>query len=277
MALERAGVRYRFGDIERSRLNLDPEVVRRTMDDGSLGAIAPVHVYGNPADPSIDEMAGRAGIPLLFDASHAAAAWSGGCALVGRGDASALSLHATKLLHAVEGGAVVVQERAVRDRVAALRGFGQDEQGRVVCVGGNAKMSEVHAAMGLAVLDHVDDIVAIRRALAIRYASRLPQAVQLEWWTDAHPAAYQPVVMPSETAVVRLQTALRERGVETRRYFSPSLDSLGGLSPLDPVGSLANSRNLAARVLCLPLHASLDEAAVDDISACVLECLEFDS
>lgn len=266
MALKRAGLEYAYADIERERLNLDSGAVRAALAEGGYGAVVPVHVYGNPVDRAVDEAARSAGARLLFDASHCAAAWRDGKPLVARGDASAVSLHATKLLHAVEGGAVVTHDRAVADRVAALRNFGQDGDGRVVCAGGNAKMSEVHAAMGLAVLDAFDDIVARRRALAARYAEQLPTPVQIDWATDAHPAAYQSVLLPDEAAVKRVTAALRARDVETRRYFWPSLNKIPPLDASCTAGELTNASEMATRVLCLPLHSELDDAQVNMIA-----------
>lgn len=274
MALGRAGLAYAYADIEREHLNLDPAAVRTALAEGAFGGVVPVHVYGNPVDAAVDQAARAAGAKLLFDASHCAAAWSGGEALVARGDASAVSLHATKLLHAVEGGAVVTHDRAVRDRVAALRNFGQDDNGAVLHSGGNAKMSEVHAAMGLAVLDHFDAIVAHRRRLAARYAERLPADIQILWATDAHPAAYQPILLPTEAAVERVQSALGAAGFETRRYFWPALGRIRVLEAPMAADGLANADYLAARVLCLPLHTELEEAHVTRITDIVCTRLE---
>lgn len=277
MALQRAGLDYAYADIEQDRFNLDPKAVTAALQQRAYDLIVPVHVYGNPVDRGIEDAARAYGSKVLFDASHCAAAWCDGEALVARGDASAISLHATKLLHAVEGGAVVTHDPDVAARVAALRNFGQGADGNVVCAGGNAKMSEVHAAMGLAVLDRFDEIVAIRRALAARYTACLPRGIQSDWYLDSHPAAYQPVILPNEPTVEHVQAALRERQIESRRYFWPCLATVEAIATPAAVGSLDVALDLARRVLCLPLHGGIDEAAADSIAAIVHTSLEADA
>jgi dTDP-4-amino-4,6-dideoxygalactose transaminase len=273
MAIQRAGLECRYADIERTYFNLDPELAQAQLATRAYGAVVPVHVYGNPVDPVLDDAARRAGARLLFDASHCAAAWHDGTALVARGDASAVSLHATKVLHAVEGGAVVTHDSEVCERVAALRNFGQGQGGEVIRNGTNAKMSEVHAAMGLAVLDDFDEIVDRRRNIAQRYERSLPSEIHMSWYGDAHPAAYQPIVLPDEVSVARVQEELNAKGVETRRYFHPSLDTVEVLTHPGEHSGAANSAELSSRILCLPFHTGLDDEDVDRISDAVVRAL----
>ena len=126
-------------------------------------AILATHVYGNPCDvEAIDIIAKRHGLKVIYDAAHAFDVKFKGESILKWGDASALSFHATKLFHTVEGGAVVLHQEDHDKALRLLRSFGHvgDEH---FTLGMNAKMSEVHAAMGMAVLPHV---VAARVAVA---------------------------------------------------------------------------------------------------------------
>jgi dTDP-4-amino-4,6-dideoxygalactose transaminase len=264
-------IRPVFADIDVETLNLDPASAAAAAR-GEVDGMVPVHVFGNPCDPALDGIAGRRHLPLVFDAAHAFGVSQGGRSVLLRGDASVLSLHATKLFHTVEGGAIAFTDPAAHDEAAAMISFGIQGEDSVGPVGINAKMNEFEAAMGLAVLDEIDEIVAGRARVAARYDGVLGDAVarpvRAEGATDNN--AYYPVLFADEAETVAVRDALAAVGAMARRYFRPSLDTLDYVeSPPMP-----NSRWAADVTLCLPLYPALSDVEADLVAGTVVKTLE---
>ncbi|CAN7442206.1 DegT/DnrJ/EryC1/StrS family aminotransferase [Caballeronia sp. LjRoot31] len=258
-------------DIDPGTLNIDPDKIRRAITP-STSAILATHVYGNPCDVfAIDEIAREYGLKVIYDAAHAFGTSIDGESIFAWGDISATSFHATKLFHTVEGGAVFARDPDVQRVLATMRSFGQVGEG-FVRVGINAKNSEFHAAMGIVNLPHVDEILASRQALSLRYEEGLDRAnlrrpVIRVPCTYNH--AYFPVIFDSEAMLHRVTEALRRSDVFPRRYFFPSLSSLNYVG----VQNTPISDDIACRVLALPLYFGLEDADVDRISSVIVrEC-----
>lgn len=262
-ALVWEGCEPEFADVDPDTLNLSAEALAALEVEGVSGVLA-THVYGNCCDvDAIGEVARARGWPVFYDAAHAfGTTWRGVSALA-CGDAAAASFHATKVFHTAEGGAVVTPNGELAQHVRRLRSFGEREKGDFAEAGVNAKMSEVHAALGLAVLPHMDTILAERRRHCERYRSRLQGRVRfvstLEACVPNH--AYMPILLPSETMVLRIESALLSGGIQGRRYFHPSLSTLSWVRRRPtPVADDA-----ARRVICLPLFHGLADRDVDRI------------
>jgi dTDP-4-amino-4,6-dideoxygalactose transaminase len=198
-----------------------------------------------------------------------------GESLMKHGDCSTLSFHATKLFHTAEGGAIVCREEGVAQRTFLMSKFGHLGEDDYIDLGINAKLSELHAAMGLAVLPNVPAIIDARRQCSAWYdeclaglALQRPKVVEgLEY-----NYAYYPVVFDTHETMLAVHRALKERDVFPRRYFHPSLNTLPFLAD-----SLRRpcpvSESLAQRVLSLPLYTTLSRQDVEMISACVKQAL----
>lgn len=252
-----------FADVLPDTLCIDPAAIERLIDARTTAIVA-THVYGTPCDvEAIAAIASRHGLKVIYDAAHAFdVAWKGR-SILQWGHASTLSLHATKLFHTVEGGAVVLRDDATDERLRLLRSFGHvgDEH---FSLGMNAKMSEVHAAMGLAILPHMADIKARRAAASARYDAALAglgltRPSVPEGTTPNH--GYYALLAESEAQREHLLRSMAAEGVHGRRYFFPSLDAL----PYIKGQSCPVSRDAAARALCLPLHADLDPSMQDRV------------
>ncbi len=89
------------------------------------------------------------------------------------GDISICSLHATKLYHSVEGGLLITKDPALLKKLAYMRNFGFDGPEAFAELGINGKNSELHAAMGLVNLDHIEEIIAKRKLLTDQYHKML--------------------------------------------------------------------------------------------------------
>ncbi|WP_444984196.1 DegT/DnrJ/EryC1/StrS family aminotransferase [Halomonas mongoliensis] len=258
-SLKWEGVQPRFADIQRGGWCLDPAAIATTISD-STRAIVPVHVFGNAcAVDEIDDIASQYGLKVVYDGAHAFGVRYAGKSLLAHGDATTLSFHATKVFHSVEGGAIVFRDAELARRARRMINFGIDEQGKLSDLGINAKMNEVQAAMGLAVLDELERNLQGRAEAWAVYHERLKDAVTLQY---RHPECsnnfgYFPVVLESEAKLLAVLEHLTEQGVGARRYFHPALSRVSCLreATAHVHGSeTPNADSLAERVLCLPLY-----------------------
>lgn len=252
-----------FVDIEAEGFNIDAERIEEAITPHT-SAIMATHVYGLPCDVErIERIAARHGLKVIYDAAHAFGTVYKGRPLLSYGDISSCSFHATKIFHTVEGGSIACNDDALAHRIGLLRAFGhiKDEH---YSVGINAKNSELHAAMGLLVLDHFNDILRRRAAQWERYRAGLSEFRIARVPTDTlFNHAYFPVVLGSEEELHRVMAGMAEHGVAPRRYFYPSLSKL---PYLDAARSCPLAEDIAPRVICLPLYHELSDAAIDSIS-----------
>jgi dTDP-4-amino-4,6-dideoxygalactose transaminase len=267
------GIDPAFADIDPSSWNLDPGEIESAIRADTT-AIAPVHVYGNPVDDvRVGEIARRHGLKVIYDAAHCFGVRKGGESILRWGDASTLSFHATKVFHTVEGGAVIFRDDDVYDRARRMINFGMDPgTGEIVETGTNLKLSEMHAAMGLAMLDDMDGVIERRRGLADLYRRKLGDHVQCQKIESdvTLSGSYMPVAFADAKTCERVMATLSAQGIRTRRYFSPSLDAT---APYARFGSTRHSQHTAQRVLCLPLYAELLPDDVERVCAVVLGAL----
>lgn len=266
------GVEPRYAEVDPVTLNLDPKAAEKAVNSETR-VILPVHTYGNPCDvEGFDALAKRARVPLIYDASHAFGVELNGQSILRWGDASTLSLHATKLFHTAEGGGVVFHDSQNLDAARSIINFGMEDNWPVR-IGINAKMSEMHAAMGLAVLEDIDLLIQRRKEICNRYLSRLSGHVDslLVGMSEGKNGAYMPILLRSNNQRVRVQEYLKSEGVESRAYFYPSLDGLGVYS--QEVSAYA--QDASARVLCLPVFYELKDQEVDRICRLVTCAISF--
>jgi len=262
-----------FADIDPLSWNLDPGEIESVIRSDTT-AIAPVHVYGNPVDDArVSEIARRRGLKVIYDAAHCFAVRKAGESILRWGDASTISFHATKVFHTIEGGAVIFRDDDVCERARRMVNFGMDPgTGEIVETGTNLKLSEMHAAMGLAMLDDMDYVLERRRSLADLYRRRLDDYVQCQRIESdvALSGSYMPVAFSDTETCERMIALLGSEGIKTRRYFSPSLDVT---APYAKFGTARNSQRLSQRVLCLPLYTELLSDDVERVCSVVLGAL----
>ena len=270
-----------FADIDPESLCMSPaETARQLEAHPEAAGLLPVHVYGNACNvAALGSLAAERGIPVLYDAAHAFGSRLDGKSLFAFGDAATASFHATKLFHTVEGGCVVARDPAAKAELELLRAFGHRGDTHI-SLGINAKLSELHAAMGLCLLPGLAENIARRTALNAVYDAafgigpdgapgpeglRRPRlAPGLEWNN-----AYSPVIFPDGAARARVTKVLEARDIHPRRYFYPSLTRLPYVdSPPCPV-----SEDMAERVLCLPLWADMAPELAAEVAEVTLKAL----
>ena len=257
-----------------------------TMDAGRLealvtektAAIVPVHVYGNMCDvDGIRAVADKYGLKVVYDAAHAFGVKYRGVSAACFGDASMFSFHATKVFHTIEGGAVCFRDDAMVEKLNELKNFGIRDQENVDYVGGNAKMSEFQAAMGLCNLRHLAGEIGKRKAAVERYRKNLSGIPGIRLCTPQKDVesnyAYFPVVFDGfGTDRDRVFAALADHGVGARKYFYPLTNSFACYKDYPTAGTEKTpvAAYLADRVLTLPLYADLTAEDVDRICEVIL-------
>lgn len=275
-AIVRKGLTPVFCDIKRDDYTIDPAGVEELIDDETC-AILPVHVYGSLCDvDAIQEIADRHGLKVIYDAAHAFGVTRNGISAARYGDASMLSFHATKVFNTIEGGAVCFHEAGLKDLLDQWKNFGITGPEDVEYVGGNAKMNEFCAAMGICNLRHLNEEIEKRRVVAERYWDRLEGVTGLRVNRPAPGIrsnyAYMSVVFEDDFGATRdeVYAALRAEGVFSRKYFYPLVKDFACYK--DKIGPVETpvASHVAARVLCLPMYADLGLSDVDHICDTVL-------
>lgn len=257
------GLRARFVDIDADTFNIDPARIEAEIT-AATSAIVGVHTFGNPCDiEAVERIAGRHRLRTIYDAAHAFGVRYQDRSVFSYGDASVLSLHATKLFHTVEGGVVILRDRAAWARARLIVNNGIDPEGRVQALGINGRLSELHAAVGLCLFDDIDPVLRRRRRLATMLRMLLAEtsSVQLQSQTPFGRVnhAYFPVVFPSCDVCEYANRALAREGFAARRYFDTPLNRVPFVAEGPP---MPIAESLTRRVLCLPLRAAAD---VDEI------------
>ena len=271
-AIVRNGLKPVFCDVDPETYTIDPGKIEACITPAT-SAIVPVHVYGTLCDvDAIAAIAAKHGLKVIYDAAHAFGVKKNGVRAACFGDASMLSFHATKVFHTVEGGAAVCKDEALRERLDSWKNFGLAGK-EILLPAPNAKMSELHAAMGVCNLRHIDAWIAARKQVAERYRTNLSGVPGLRLLREqpgvASNYAYFPVVFDGgkytrDGAAERL--AAQE--IYARKYFEPltnNCKAYGFYGEQTPI-----AKHISERVLCLPLYPELTMEDVDRI--CEILC-----
>ena len=250
------GLKPVFADIDVNSYNLNPDNIESLITD-QTSAIVPVHVFGNPCEvEQVQEIADKHNLKVIYDAAHAFGSDYKGESVLNYGDISTISFHATKLFHTIEGGAVITNDDELARKIRSHINFGIFSSTAIDSVGTNAKMNEFEAAMGLCVLDEIETIKEQREEIFKSYETNLSVLVTFQKWNrhSQNNFAYAPVLFESEAQLLKVEVKLKENDIVPRRYFYPSLDTLGYLQT-DQV--CQHSRDIASRILCLPIYPGL--------------------
>jgi dTDP-4-amino-4,6-dideoxygalactose transaminase len=268
-----------FVDIEDKSFCIDPELIEDAITE-QTSAILATHVYGYPCNIArLDQIACKHNLKVIYDAAHAFGVEIDGQSIAGYGDISALSFHATKLFHTAEGGAVVCKDKALADRIFLLSKFGHLGEDDYFEAGINAKMSELHAAMGLCVLPKVEESIFYRKECSAWY-DELLEGCALQRPVRAarikYNYAYYPVIFSSVSIMAQVRQALIDNNISSRRYFYPSLNTLSFLKP-NLKRHCPVSESVSSHVLCLPLYVGLQRKEIEFICNIIRKSILQDS
>jgi dTDP-4-amino-4,6-dideoxygalactose transaminase len=259
-----------FCDIDPETLNIDPAKIEALITDKTV-AIMPVHVFGNPCDvKTIEAIAKKHNLKVIYDAAHAVGSVYNNKSLLEYGDVIATSLHATKLLNTGEGGGCITLDDELHEKLKRIRFFGHDDTKDVIEDGFNGKMTEVHAALGLANLKYYDDVLADRKRKCLKYKELLHVDDSLNFQKTTFGEtnySYFPVIFESEEQLLETEKRLNENQIFPRRYFYPSVNTYTKIVDYQPAPI---SENVSKRIACLPLYWALKDEDIERICKIVL-------
>lgn len=267
-----------FVDIDPSTGNIDPERIEAAITPKTT-AIMPVHVYGKPCDTTrIKEIADKYGLKVIYDAAHAFGVEVNNESILNAGDLSTLSFHATKVFNTIEGGAMIMHDAETKKRIDYLKNFGFAGETEVVGPGINSKMDEIRSAYGLLNLKQVDAAIEARHQVALRYREKLRDVAGISFFDDMpgvrHNYSYFPIFVDADKYGMtrdELYFKMKENGILSRRYFFPLISSFStyrGL-PSATKENLPQAHKMADRVICLPMHHSLNDEDIQLVIGCI--------
>lgn len=252
-----------FVDIDRNTLCIDANKIEEAITPNTK-AIMVVHVYGYPCDiEKIEEIAKKHNLKVIYDGAHCFGCKYKGKSLLNYGDITTCSFHATKIFHTIEGGACITKTKELNDKIQSLKTFGAID-GEYKIVGTNAKMTEFNAAMGLANLKYMDEIIEERKKICELYDKLLDGIVERPKTSKdvEYNYIYYPIILKNEEETLEIIKKLNEQEIYPRRYFYPSLNSL---QFVENKGNCPIAEDISKRVLTLPLYNGLKEEEIRKI------------
>jgi len=275
-ALVRNGLKPVFCDINPDDYTIDVKKIEDLITE-KTSAIIPVHVYGNVCDvEAIDRIAKKHNLKVIYDAAHTFGVTVNGQGVGTFGDASMFSFHATKVFNTIEGGAVTYNDSTIKQVLNDLKNFGITGPETVDYVGGNAKMNEFQAAMGICNLKHVDSEIEKRKAVVDRYISNLEniEGIKLsKGKKEIKPNyAYFPVLFDGyKKTRDEVFENLKDNNIMARKYFYPLVNDYDCYKDKYSFDETPIAKHVADRVLTLPLYADLELEIVDRICEIIKE------
>ena len=273
-----SGCRPLYQDIDPYTYNINAKRIEEsTFKDHNVSGIIATHVFGAPCEVAeLNRISNLMRVPLVYDASHCFGVRIGGESLLTHGDISVLSFHATKIFQTVEGGALILKSPQDYELASQMINFGYDKKGELSSIGINAKMNELEAAMGLAILDDIGFIMDSYQKLSEKYDELLSNVLERQQIASGcdYNYSYFPILFPSEADLLSATRHLNKIEIYPRRYFYPSLDAVEAYRS-EQVCNV--SRDIASRILCLPLYAELELEDVERISKVINQNLSSSS
>ena len=262
-----------YADINPETLNIDPAAIEAAITDKTV-VIMPVHVFGNTCEiEAIEAIAKKHNLKVIYDACHSVGVRYKGKSVFAHGDVSCTSYHATKMLNTAEGGGVFTLNKEIDEKLRRIRFFGFENHADIVEDGFNGKMTEAHAAIGIANLRYLDKALEDRKEKYARYKeilSRNPE-ISFQKITTGCNYSYFPAIFKDEETALKVIAALNAENIFPRRYFYPSVNTFTHLVPYVP---MPKSEDIASRILCLPLHMGMTMGEVEEIADLTLNIIK---
>lgn len=268
------GMDVAFSDIDPKSLNICCEKLEKVWcENPSYDSLLATHVYGNPCDVvRVEELAEKYNKKVIYDAAHAFGIKVKDRSVLSYGDASTLSFHATKVFHTIEGGAIVFKNKDDFDYAKSLINFGIKSDGSLGSAGINAKLNEYQCAVGLCLLDNIDEMLDHRSKLFELYMTELKDVIDMPMWhcDSNYNGAYMPICPIDASQRELISNHLTMNDIQFRRYFYPSLDDA---YPNVKSFGCPVSNSASEKVICLPLHTYMSEAEVLVVTSKIKEIL----
>ena len=267
-----------FCDIKETDFTIDEEKIECLITDKTK-AILPVHVYGNVCNvEKIQDIADKYGLSVIYDAAHAFGETYKGKDVSQYGDASMFSFHATKVFNTVEGGCLVYKNADYRQHLEGLRQFGQIVgTDSTPYIGSNAKMTEIHAAMGLCNLRHIEEYITKRKKIVDIYRERLKNVKGLRLSTINRDTksnyAYFPLIIEEKDTQINRDCvikALTKENIYVRKYFWPLCSDFEIIKLMRIDCDVPVARYISDRVITLPCYSDLSKDDAERICDIIL-------
>lgn len=263
-----------FCDIDPNTYNIDPNRIEDLITPRTTGIIG-VHLWGRACDvEKLAEIAERHSLGLLYDAAHAFGCSYQGRMIGGFGKAEVFSFHATKFFNTLEGGAVVTNDDDLAAKIRLMKNFGFAGYDKVIYIGTNGKMNEMSAAMGLTLLESLDDLVAANRRNYRQYQMELEgiPGVKLATYDETERCNYQYIVLEIDETVTsvsrdELVDILSAENIMARRYFYPGCHRMEPYRSYFPHAGLLlpETERIVERVLSLPTGTAIGPDEISQI------------
>ncbi|MDQ2719749.1 MAG: DegT/DnrJ/EryC1/StrS family aminotransferase [Bacteroidota bacterium] len=253
-----------FVDIDPEYLTIDEKKIEAAITEKTTAILA-THVFGNPCNvEAIESIAKKHHLSVIYDGAHSFGVKYKNESIFNYGNVSTSSFHATKLFHTGEGGAIFCRDEELMRKIYYSHNFGHNGPLEFHGLGINGKISELQAAMGLALLPYFENILTERKKVVDYYNDHLSdhivQKIQIRRGTDWN-YSYYPVVFNDEQQLLKIQSGLNAQNIFPRRYFYPSLNTLDYVK----YQSMAVSESIALRIMCLPLYVGLKPEELEGI------------
>ncbi len=267
-----AGFIPAFVDIEPESWTLDPESLVRALETyNDVGVVIPVNVFGvNPDLDSILEVCQEYEVPVVYDNAHGFGSKYKNKHIQDSIFATIYSFHATKLLPAVEGGAIV-SSIEVSNLLKQLRNHGLSKTDLMESIPGfNTKMDEIRALIGLNNLENIDNFVHNRRHYASilrKVVEATPDIVRNQKIGDYNDTNFQNLGIRFVKKGVSLNKIIDQfysYGVNVRHYFWPPLNRIKSLSG-DQKTDVPVTDEIANSVVCLPMYSIMNKYEIDAV------------
>ncbi|MFE4706047.1 DegT/DnrJ/EryC1/StrS family aminotransferase [Peribacillus simplex] len=279
-ALDWNGLTPVFCDIDPQTLNIDTCKIEALITEDT-SAILGVHVFGNPCDVyEIQKIADKYNLKVIYDGAHTFGTKIDGQPIGSFGDITMFSFHATKLFNTIEGGALVVKDEKLNEKVSLLKNFGLSGPEEVVLSGLNAKMNEVQAGIGVEVLKIVDEERAKRKKIKETYERNLADIPGIRVITNLENeySSYQYFVIEIDEGIYGrsrdwVHDELKKYNVFTRRYFYPLCSEFEWYKHLESAqpNNLPQAQKSVKQVLSMPYYGELELKSVEKICAILME------
>ena len=274
-AIARNGLTPVFCDINPETYTIDTNKIESLITDKTC-AIIPVHVYGNVCDvEKIEQIAKKYNLKVIYDAAHAFGVKYKGNSVLNYGNISMCSFHATKVFNTIEGGCLAYSDDSYKLILNRLKNFGIKDEECVDYVGGNAKMNEFQAAMGLCNLEDLDTNILKRKEVVFEYRKLLSnlKGIKLNCIQENVDSnyAYFPIVVLDEYGIDRdhLYDLLKSHNIFARKYFYPISNDLSLYKKCN--GKTPIAHDISKRVLTLPIYPTLTMDDVQRICKIIIE------
>lgn len=254
-----------FVDIHPEYLTIDETKIEEAITSRTTAILA-THVFGNPCNvEAIEIIAKKHNLKVIYDAAHCFGVKYNDKSIFDFGDVNTCSFHATKLFHTGEGGAMFAKDMDIQNQLFYSHNFGHNGPLAFHGLGVNAKMSELQAAMGLAVLPYMEMIINERKKVVDFYNENLDftnvRTLKIRENTIWN-YSYYPLIFESEAKLLEVQKILNGKQIFPRRYFYPSLNTIEYTNGTE----MPISESVASRILCLPLYEGLNVESLKNIA-----------